>query len=375
MIKSILGGIVLCLLIPGIGHGSAEFVRIERLSDRVVIGYWLGTGRTNFVAIKSQKGLVIIDTEMSPRIMAPIKEQLENAFGRDDWAYVINTHAHMHHAGGNCLFKGAAIIGHENLPTDMQWLIDKQVDETWKHKDLEHNANTIRNLQALLPQVAGNRLQTKRIQGEIKFFELNTQDIKEGFEIVKPTVTFSDKYTLDLGDLRLELVFFGKGHSLSDILIYIPKERVLVTGAIVYQRGHLPGITENAELKDVYRYISVLDAFLEKSVKLDYVIAAHSFVLTRNDLKHVLDYYTTMLDGIRAAQQEGLTLEQAKNRFTVRKKFPHYFQRQSAQWAKAKQDRNITVLWQRLKEADQSSKTEKKGLQKQTSQNGQDDDR
>ena len=360
MIKLIHIGIVLNLLITGIGYSSAEYVRIERLSDRVVIGYWLGTGRTNFVAIKSQKGLVIIDTEMSPRIMAPIKKRLEEALGRNDWAYVINTHAHMHHAGGNCLFKGAVVVGHDNLPTDMQWLIDKQLDETWKRKDLNNNANTIRNLQALLPKVAGNRSQTMRIQGEIKFFELNTQDIKEGFEIIKPTIMFSDKYTLDLGDLRLELVFFGKGHSLSDILIYIPKERVLVTGAIVYQRGHLPGITENAELKDVYRYISVLNKFLEKNIKIDYVIASHSFVLTRNDLKLVRDYYRTMLNGIRAAQQEGLTLEQAKNRFAVHKKFPHYFQKRAAQWAKTKQERNIRVLWQRLKEADQSSKTEKK---------------
>jgi len=360
MIKSITFGAVMCLLTVGTVYGSSEFVRVEKFSDHILIGYWFGTGRTNFVAIKSQKGLVIIDTEMSPRIMALIKKQLENTFGRNDWTYVINTHAHMHHAGGNSLFKGAVIIGHDNLPADMQWLIDKQVDENWKRKDLENNARTIRNLQALLPKAAGNRLLTKRILGEIKFFELNTQDIKEGFEIIKPTIMFSDKYTLNLGDLRLELVFFGKGHSLSDILIYIPEEHLLVTGAIVYQRGHLPGITENAELKDVHRYISVLDAFLDKSIKLDYVIASHSFVLTRNDLKLVRDYYRTMLDGIREAQKEGITLEQAKNIFAVHKKFPHYFQKGTAQWAKAKQDRNIRVLWQRLKDADQSSKAEKK---------------
>ena len=360
MSKSIHIGIILCLFISGLGHGSTEFVRIERLSERVVLGYWLGTGRCNLVAVKSQKGLAIIDTEMSPRIMAPIKERLEKAFGRDDWAYVINTHAHMHHAGGNCLFKDAVIIGHDNLPKDMQWLIRKQVDETWKRKELDHNAETIRNLQAMLPKVAGSRLQTRMIQGEIKFFQLYTQDMEEGFEMVKPTVMFSDKYTLDLGDLRLELVFFGKGHSLSDILIYIPQEGVLVTGAIVYQRGHLPGISENAELKDVHRYIAVLNEFLEEGVKLNYVIASHSFPLARRDLKYVRDYYQTMLDGIRSAQQEGLTLEQARERFAVRKKFPRFFQRQSVQWSKAKQDRNINVLWRLLKEADQQSQTQKR---------------
>jgi len=292
--------------------------------------------------------------------MAPIKDRIERVFGRDDWAYVINTHAHIHHAGGNCLFREAVVIGHDNLPSDMQWLIERQVNETSKRKVLNENAKTIRNLQALLPQVAGSRLQTKRIQGAIKFFQLNTQDMEQGFEVVKPTVTFSDKHTVDLGDLRLELVYFGKGHSLSDILIYIPEEGVLVTGAIVYQRGHLPGITERAELKDVRRYIAVLDAFLEKDVKIDHVIASHSAPLTRNDVKHVRDYYQTMLQGIRSAQQEGLTLEQAKDRFAVHKKFRFFFQRQSAKWADAKQDRNIRVLWDLLKEADGQSEAGKR---------------
>ena len=354
MIKSIHIGVILCMFMSGLGSGSQEFVRIERLSDRVIIGYWLGTGRMNIVVIKSQKGLAVIDTAMSPRIMAPIKERLEKELGRDDWAYVINTHAHIHHAGGNCLFKDAVIIGHDKLPDDMQWLIDKQIDETSKRKVLDDNAKTIRNLQAALPKVAGNRIQTRRIQGEIKFYQLNTQDIEEGFEIVKPTVTFSDKDTIYLGDLRLELVYFGKGHSFSDILVYIPQEGVLVTGAIVYLRGHLPGITERAELKDVHRYVAVLDAFLKEGVKLDHVVSSHSPVLKRRDLVHVRDYYQAMLDGIRSARQEGLTLEQARDRFAVRKKFRHFYQRQSAKWSKAKQDRNITVLWRLLKEAESS---------------------
>jgi hypothetical protein len=90
------------------------------------------------------------------------------------------------------------------------------------------------------------------------------------------------------------------------------------------------------------------------------VVASHSFPLARNDFKYVRDYYQTMLDGIRFAQQEGLTLEQARERFAVCKKFPRFFQRQSAQWSRAKQDRNITVLWNLLKESNQQSQTQKK---------------
>lgn len=338
------------LLFSGVRSHSEDFIRVERLSERVIIAYRLGTGRMNIVAIQSQKGLVVIDTGMSPRIMAPIKQNIEKAFGREDWAYVINTHAHMHHAGGNCLFKDAVIIGHDNLPRDMQWLINKQTDETLKRRALDSNTKTIQSLEQMLPKVAGNPPLAKRIRGEIEFFKLNSLDMEEGFEIVKPTVTFSDRYTLDLADVQLELVYFGKGHSLSDILIYIPQEGILVTGAIVYLHGHLPGITERADIKDVHRYIAVLDAFLEEGVRVDHVIASHSRPLTRDDLKHVRDYYRTMLDGLRSAQQEGLTLEQAKVRFSVRNRFRHFYRKQTGGWSKAKQDRNINVLWQLLKE-------------------------
>jgi hypothetical protein len=48
-------------------------------------------------------------------------------------------------------------------------------------------------------------------------------------------------------------------------------------------------------------------------------------------------------------------MEQAKVRFAVANKFPRFFQRQSAQWAEAKHDCDIKVLWHLLKEAGQQS--------------------
>ena len=134
-----------------------EYVCIERLSDRVILAYWLGTGRCNLTAIQSEKGLVVVDTEMSPRIMAPIKARIEREFGRNDWAYVINTHAHMHHTGGNVLFPDAVLVGHDNLPRDMEWLVRKQVEPDAKRKDLDRAARTIRNLQAVFPRVSRSR--------------------------------------------------------------------------------------------------------------------------------------------------------------------------------------------------------------------------
>jgi cyclase len=296
------------MLLAGAGRGCDEFINIERLSERVVLAYWVGTDRRcNLTAIKTEKGLVIIDTEMSPRIMAPIKEKIERIFGRSDWAYVINTHAHDSHPGGNSLFKGAVIVGHENLAEDMQWIVRRQTEPEWKNRELAGAAQLIRNLQGLLPQVARNPAQTRLVRGEIKFWELHTQDLREGYPVVAPSLTFADKHTIDLGDVQLELVYFGKGHSNSDILIYVPQERLLVTGGVAYQRAHLPEIGEQTQLQDIHRFLAVLDRFLADDVKIDHVVPGHSPVLVKSDLAPVRDYYQRMLAGVQAAQQEGLT--------------------------------------------------------------------
>lgn len=350
MIKAIYLGLLVPALVTGVDRISTEYVRIERLSERVLLAYWIGTGRCNLTAIQSQKGLVVIDTEMSPRIMAPIKKRIEQVFGRDDWLYVINTHAHMHHASGNSLFKGATIVGHDNLPEDMQWLIDKQTDPERKRKELERAAETLRNLRAALPRVAENRATTQAIRGEIRFWQLYMQDIKEGYEVVKPSLTFADRHTLDLGDLKLELVFFGRGHSLSDILIYIPKEKLLVTGAIVYQHAQLPEIGEQSDMQDVNRFMAILDSFLAEDVQIDHIIPSHSPLLLKSDMIPVRNYYEKMLTGVRVARQEGLNLSQVMERFSVRAAFPNFREPPPGEWNYGMQERNLRNLWRILNE-------------------------
>ena len=150
------------------------------------------------------------------------------------------------------------------------------------------------------------------------------QDLQQGYEVVKPSLTFSDRHTLDLGDLTLELIFFGKGHSTSDILIYVPQERVLVSGAIAYQQYRVPEIGEESHLEDVHRFIAVLDSLLADNVKIDHVIPGHSVPLTRAALPPIRDYYRRMLKEVEAARRQGLTLDQTTKLLTLRAKFPAF---------------------------------------------------
>lgn len=359
MITAIHLGLLVQLLAAGPQSDPGQYIRIDRLSPRVALAYWPGIDRRcNLTAIQSQKGLVIIDTEASPRVMAPIKAKIEQAFHRTDWAYVINTHAHDNHCSGNSLFKGAVIIGHENLAEDMQWLIRRQTEPDWKRKEIDRYNAILRDLQAALPLYAANRMYTSLIQSDILFYERFVQDMQQGYEVVKPSLTFSDKYTLDLGDLTLELIFFGKGHSNSDILIYVPQERILVTGAIAYQQGRVPEIGEESHLEDVHRFIAVLDSLLADNVKIDHVIPGHSVPLTRAVLPPIRDYYQRMLKEVEAARRQGLTLDETTRLLTLRAKFPAFRDPPPRTYGYDHQERSVRNLWRILAEDQPSPKPE-----------------
>ena len=351
MITAIHLGLLVQLLAAGPQSDPGQYIRIDRLSPRVALAYWPGIDRRcNLTVIQSHKGLVIIDTEASPRLMAPIKKKIEQAFHRTDWAYVINTHAHDNHCSGNSLFQGAVIIGHENLAEDMQWLIRRQTEPDSKRREIDRYNAILRDLRAALPLYAANRMYTGLIQSDLIFYDLFVQDLQQGYEVVKPSLPFSDKYTLDLGDLTLELIFFGKGHSNSDILIYVPQERILVTGAIAYQQGRVPEIGEESHLEDVHRFIAVLDSLLADHVKIDHVIPGHSVPLTRAVLPPIRDYYQRMLKEVEAARQQGLTLDQTTRLLTIRAKFPAFRDPPPRTYGWDHQERNVRNLWRILSE-------------------------
>ena len=73
-------------------------------------------------------------------------------------------------------------------------------------------------------------------------------------------------------------------------------------------------------------------------------------MLVKNDLAPVRDYYQRMLTGVRAAQQEGLTLAQATVRLAVRTNFPALREAPPGAWSYGKHDRNVKNLWRLLQE-------------------------
>jgi cyclase len=105
--------------------------------------------------------------------------------------YVVNTHFHGDHTYGNFVFApDTAIIGHEACRAEM--------------------AAAGLAMTALWPDVQW---------GDVT--------------VTPPSVTFSDRAVLHLGDLEVQLIHPGPAHTTGDTVVWLPEPRVLFTGDIV----------------------------------------------------------------------------------------------------------------------------------------------
>lgn len=115
-------------------------------------------------------GLLVVDTLGSPEQGAELASDLP-AEGEVRW--VVNTHGHLGHTGGNTAFPGAQV---------------------WQHETLSGH-----------------------------------QDIK--------TKSFASVAYVDLGDRLVELAHPGRGHTAGDVVARVPDVNVVFTGDVVIQNG------------------------------------------------------------------------------------------------------------------------------------------
>lgn len=66
------------------------------------------------------------------------------------------------------------------------------------------------------------------------------RDRAEGTEVQLPTETFEDEYVVEMGDFRIEARYLGPAHSPGDIVIWLPKQRLVISGDMAFHERMLP---------------------------------------------------------------------------------------------------------------------------------------
>jgi len=309
--------------------GESRF-KLQRLSERVLVFTENSPIQNNLVVIATSKGLIIIDTAGSPQAASELRKSVEKELGRNDFAFVINTHHHWDHSNGNSVFPEAQIIAHEECRKEL--IAVQPLPTPSPSPDLEQ-------------QRVGEPVVRPAIPPPRR--RPNTRE----YAVLPPNITFSNRMSLRLEALTLKLFYFGRAHSSSDILILIPEEQVLVTGDLFFDQRWLPFFANEMEL-DVPLMIEVLNTILDGEYEIQYVIPGHQDLWTKDKLVLWRDYIVNLWQWVQQAKAQKLPFEDVLHRFPLDKKY-EYLKALGHDAAEIQRfhERNIGVFWSQLFES------------------------
>ncbi|MEQ8293245.1 MAG: MBL fold metallo-hydrolase [Roseovarius sp.] len=66
------------------------------------------------------------------------------------------------------------------------------------------------------------------------------RDKAEGTTVQGPTETFSDAYIVEMGDFRIEARYLGPAHSPGDIIVWLPRQSLVISGDMAFHERLLP---------------------------------------------------------------------------------------------------------------------------------------
>ena len=254
-----------------------ELIKVDRLRFNVIL---VTMGADAVTAVATEKGIVVIDAGISYTPTMKYRKVIEREFNRNDFAYVIHTHAHPDHYGGDGAFPGAVIIGQQNGIKEMtEYLKDPKMVQARLLKISETEDKKLASLAAGSDE--WNRIFSTKARYQFAF-----HDMIEGKIVPKNTITFKDSLTLPMGDESVNLFYFGKAHSESDIFIHIPAAKLLMTGDLFFSGG-TPSIRDEIR-RDVEQWESAMQWV--KSKAIEFVIGGHGDVMSKIDLESFDDY-------------------------------------------------------------------------------------
>ena len=238
---------------------SADFT-VKKIGEGIyaAIGTDGGKAGSNAGFIVGSNGVVVVDTFED---VAPAKDLLAEIRKITNLPirFVVNTHYHLDHTGGNAVFAqaGATILAQRNL---RGWLRTEN----------------------------------------LKFFGPNPKPEQKAMveALVLPDETYSDAVDIYLGTRQIQ-VRYMLGHTGGDSVVTVPDADVVFAGDLVWQK-HLPNLID-ATTSD---WVKTLDKLLADHPAGTFV-SGHGDVATVADVRDFHDYLVTLRDAVAKAQAAG----------------------------------------------------------------------
>src|SRR6266436_289361 len=267
---AIILGIAL-LVCWGLRAQDKDFSKVEIKVTKVSGNIYMLEGQGgNIAASVGEDGIVIVDDQYAP-LEEKIQAALKNLKITDKPVrFVINTHYHGDHTGGNEPFAnaGSTVIAQDNVR---------------------------------------KRLETPGIAGNGSSIKMETKAAPKG---ALPVITFEHDVTVHLNGEDIRALHFPAGHTDGDAIIFFPKNNVVHMGDDFVRYGFpFIDVSSGGSVQGMIAAMEKVSTQLPPDVK---VIPGHGQLSNLDDVRA----FTTMLKETSAAVQKALdahkTLEQMK---------------------------------------------------------------
>jgi len=121
-----------------------------------------------------------------------------------------------------------------------------------------------------------------------------------------PTQTLTDKYVIELGDKVIEVLWLGPSHSSGDIVVWLPNERLVISGDMAFHERMLPIFEET----DTQLWLESWERF--EALGALYVIPGHGHPTNMAQVgRYTRDYLLFLRAEVQALLDAGDDLEAA----------------------------------------------------------------
>ena len=121
----------------------------------------------------------------------------------------------------------------------------------------------------------------------------------EGTTLVGPTETFEEEYKVTMGEFEIEARYLGPAHSPGDIVVWLPKQSLVISGDVAFHERMLP-IFEHTMTAD---WLETWDNEFEK-LNATYVIPGHGHPTNMAQVRRYTKGYLEYLRGKIGAHLE-----------------------------------------------------------------------
>ncbi len=254
----LIGAIVGAALGLVLSGGAREGPTVHRVGEDLYAYISDNDASSNSTFLVTSEGILVVDTGIDENEAGKLLSAIRKISGRPI-RYIVNTHYHPDHQGGN------DIVGPQADIISTKWTHDRT-------REILDNPEAIARF--------GSRFRPA-------------------------TVAFADRVDVHLGEYRVQIFHPGKAHTSGDALVYFPSQKVMAMGDL-----YLTDSSAAMDQGSVLNWIETLGEVLEGPAKT--FVPGHFEVTSSQGLRRFHDYLAALRDQVSRLLEAEASLDRVR---------------------------------------------------------------